>query len=82
MAQSLDRAGFDFIMLEDKLAIPEAYGGSFEVYLKHALGMAPKHDRISTRDLARGIDQKSRCRRYHVHARLSAVPPGAPVPRR
>lgn len=46
MAQALDRVGFDFIMLEDKLAIPEAYGGSFETYLKHALGMAPKHDPV------------------------------------
>jgi len=46
MARALDRAGFDFIMLEDKLAIPEAYGGSFESYLKLGLGMAPKHDPV------------------------------------
>jgi FMN-dependent oxidoreductase (nitrilotriacetate monooxygenase family) len=46
MAQSLERAGFDYIMLEDKLAVSEAYGGTSEVYLKHALGMVPKHDPV------------------------------------
>jgi FMN-dependent oxidoreductase (nitrilotriacetate monooxygenase family) len=44
MARALERAKFDYIMLEDKLAVSESYGGSSEVYLKHALGMAPKHD--------------------------------------
>ena len=46
MAQALERACFDYIMFEDKLAISEAYGGSMAVYLKHALGMAPKHDPV------------------------------------
>ena len=44
MAQALGRACFDLLMLEDKLMISEAYGGTSEVYLKHALGMVPKHD--------------------------------------
>jgi FMN-dependent oxidoreductase (nitrilotriacetate monooxygenase family) len=44
MALALERACFDYLMLEDKLIIPEAYGGTSEVYLKHALGMVPKHD--------------------------------------
>jgi len=44
IAQQLERAGFDFLMLEDKLSISEAYGGTAEAYLKHALGMVPKHD--------------------------------------
>ncbi|HTV21497.1 MAG TPA: NtaA/DmoA family FMN-dependent monooxygenase [Polyangiaceae bacterium] len=44
MAQALERAKFDYILLEDKLAISESYGGTSEGYLKHALGMAPKHD--------------------------------------
>ncbi len=43
-AQALERACFDYIMLEDKLMVSEAYGGTSEVYLKHALGMVPKHD--------------------------------------
>lgn len=44
MAQALERGKFDYIMLEDKLAVSESYGGTSEGYLKHALGMAPKHD--------------------------------------
>ena len=46
MAQTLDCACFDFIMLEDKLAVSDAYGGTTEVYLKHAHGMVPKHDPV------------------------------------
>ncbi|RIL00019.1 MAG: FMNH2-dependent monooxygenase [Proteobacteria bacterium] len=44
MARSLERACFDFIMVEDKLSVSEAYGGSAEMVLKHAVGMVPKHD--------------------------------------
>lgn len=44
MAQALERARFDYILLEDKLAVSESYGGTSEAYLKHALGMVPKHD--------------------------------------
>ena len=43
-AQMLERACFDFIMFEDKLAIPETYGGTSEVYLAQAQGFAPKGD--------------------------------------
>ncbi|WP_227310380.1 NtaA/DmoA family FMN-dependent monooxygenase [Acidisoma cellulosilyticum] len=43
MAKALERACFDFMMVEDTLMVSEAYGHSREVYLKHAL-MAPKHD--------------------------------------
>src|SRR5438067_12182515 len=42
-ARSLERACFDYIMIEDTLMVSDAYGGSMEAYLKHAL-MAPKHD--------------------------------------
>lgn len=44
MAQALERACFDFIMVEDKLSVSEAFGGSSEMVLKHAVGMVPKHD--------------------------------------
>ncbi len=44
MAKQLETACFDFIMFEDKLAISEAYGGTSQAYLKHAVGLAPKHD--------------------------------------
>ncbi len=43
MARTLERACFDYIMIEDKLMVPEAYGGSTEKALRHAV-MAPKHD--------------------------------------
>ncbi len=46
MAQALDRACFDYIMFEDKLMVSEAYGGTSEVYMKHAVGMVPKHDPV------------------------------------
>jgi len=42
-AKALERACFDYIMIEDTLMVSDAYGGSFETYLKHAM-MAPKHD--------------------------------------
>src|SRR6202521_580769 len=43
MAQALERACFDYIMLEDTLMVSEAYGDSAEAALKHAL-QVPKHD--------------------------------------
>ncbi len=58
MAQALERACFDYLMLEDKLAISEAYGGSMEVYLKHAVGMAPKHDPVPLATLIAGATSR------------------------
>ncbi|MBS7540316.1 NtaA/DmoA family FMN-dependent monooxygenase [Ancylobacter lacus] len=43
MARAMERACFDYIMLEDTLMISEAYGGTTEVYLKHNI-MGPKAD--------------------------------------
>jgi FMN-dependent oxidoreductase (nitrilotriacetate monooxygenase family) len=43
MAVALERACFDYIMLEDTVMVPDAYGHSTEAALKHAL-MVPKHD--------------------------------------
>jgi FMN-dependent oxidoreductase (nitrilotriacetate monooxygenase family) len=43
MAQALERACFDYIMLEDTLMVSEAYRGTSEATLKHAL-QVPKHD--------------------------------------
>lgn len=42
MAKTLERACFDYIMVEDKLCVSESLGGTAEIYLKH--GLAPKHD--------------------------------------
>ncbi len=43
MAQALERACFDYIMIEDTLMVSEAYGDGAEAALKHAL-QVPKHD--------------------------------------
>jgi FMN-dependent oxidoreductase (nitrilotriacetate monooxygenase family) len=43
MAQTLERACFDYIMIEDKLMVPETYGGSRAFGLENAI-MVPKHD--------------------------------------
>ena len=43
MARTLERACFDYIMIEDKLMVSETYGGSREAGLKSGI-MAPKHD--------------------------------------
>ncbi len=43
MAQSLERACFDLIMIEDKLMVPETYGKSRDLSLRHAM-MVPKAD--------------------------------------
>ncbi len=43
MAQTLERACFDYIMIEDKLMVPQAFGGSTELSLRNAM-MVPKHD--------------------------------------
>jgi FMN-dependent oxidoreductase (nitrilotriacetate monooxygenase family) len=43
VARALERACFDYMMIEDKLLVPEAYGGSAEAALRLGI-MAPKHD--------------------------------------
>jgi FMN-dependent oxidoreductase (nitrilotriacetate monooxygenase family) len=43
MAQALERACFDFVILEDSLMVSDIYGGSAEFDLKNALH-APKQD--------------------------------------
>jgi FMN-dependent oxidoreductase (nitrilotriacetate monooxygenase family) len=45
MAQAMERACFDYIMLEDTLMVSEAYRGTSEAALKHCL-QVPKHDPI------------------------------------
>jgi alkanesulfonate monooxygenase SsuD/methylene tetrahydromethanopterin reductase-like flavin-dependent oxidoreductase (luciferase family) len=43
LARSLERAGFDYILLEDSSFVPDGYQGSMEPYLKNAW-MVPKGD--------------------------------------
>lgn len=42
-AKALERACFDYIMLEDTLMVSESYGGDSNIYLKGAI-QVPKHD--------------------------------------
>ncbi|MEK8170507.1 creatininase family protein [Streptomyces sp. M19] len=44
VAQALERACFDYLIVEDKLMIPESYGGSSEAVLKQAM-VAPSTTR-------------------------------------
>jgi len=43
MARDLERACFDLIMIEDTVMVADAYGGTMEGSLKHAV-FAPKQD--------------------------------------
>jgi FMN-dependent oxidoreductase (nitrilotriacetate monooxygenase family) len=43
LAQALERARFDFVIIEDSSYVPDAYGGSFEAYVKSATA-TPKMD--------------------------------------
>jgi FMN-dependent oxidoreductase (nitrilotriacetate monooxygenase family) len=45
LARQLDRSAFDFILIEDKLMVSDAYGGTAESELRHALH-SPKLDPI------------------------------------
>jgi long-chain alkane monooxygenase len=45
MARAMERACFDYIMLEDTLMVSESYGGTAMATLKYAL-QVPKHDPI------------------------------------
>ena len=43
LARSLDRAGFDYLIVEDTCMVSDAFGGDFVTSLKHGV-FAPKHD--------------------------------------
>jgi FMN-dependent oxidoreductase (nitrilotriacetate monooxygenase family) len=43
MCRSLERACFDYVIFEDSLMIPDAYGGTMETYLKYGLD-CPRND--------------------------------------
>jgi FMN-dependent oxidoreductase (nitrilotriacetate monooxygenase family) len=43
LAQALDRSCFDYMMIEDGSLIPDAYQGSMDAYLRHAVS-SPKAD--------------------------------------
>jgi long-chain alkane monooxygenase len=43
LAQALERACFDFLLLEDSSFVPDSYGSSMDYYLK-AAARVPKND--------------------------------------
>ena len=43
MARSLERACFDYLLIEDSSYVGESWGGSTELYLKHAIAV-PRQD--------------------------------------
>ncbi|UCM90245.1 NtaA/DmoA family FMN-dependent monooxygenase [Streptomyces marincola] len=45
VARALERACFDYVIIEDKLMVPESYGGSSEAALRQAM-VVPKHDPV------------------------------------
>jgi FMN-dependent oxidoreductase (nitrilotriacetate monooxygenase family) len=57
MARSLERACFDYVLIEDTLMVPDAYGHSFDAYLKHAM-MTPKHDPVPLATLMAGATSR------------------------
>ena len=69
MAQALERACFDYIMIEDTLMVSEAYGDSAEAALKHAL-QVPKHDPSPLAAIisaaTRGLGWSRRCLRWPI----------------
>lgn len=42
--KDLERAKFDYVIIEDKLMVSTAYGGTMQADLKH--GVNPKHDPV------------------------------------
>jgi FMN-dependent oxidoreductase (nitrilotriacetate monooxygenase family) len=44
VARDLERAKFDYVLLEDKLMVSTAFGGTMQADLKH--GVNPKHDPV------------------------------------
>ena len=44
VARDLERAKFDYVLIEDKLMVSTAFGGTMEYDLKH--GVNPKHDPV------------------------------------
>ena len=45
LARAMERACFDYMLVEDTLSIPSVHGGSNATYLKYGIG-APKHDPV------------------------------------
>ena len=73
MARSMERAGFDLIMIEDTVMVADAYGGTMEGSLKHCQ-FAPKHD-----PLPLAVKLAATTSRLGVVATLSTSSPPRPA---
>ncbi|HEX3574658.1 MAG TPA: NtaA/DmoA family FMN-dependent monooxygenase [Rhodopila sp.] len=45
LVRAMERACFDYLLIEDTLSVPSAFKHSMETYLKHGI-MVPKHDPV------------------------------------
>ena len=77
VARDLERAKFDYVLLEDKLMVSTAYGGTMEYDLKH--GVNPKHDPVPLAVLMAQRHHPSRRRPDHVDQLLPTVSAGPAV---
>ena len=57
LARSMERACFDYMLVEDTLSIPAVHGGSNAAYLKYGI-MAPKHDPAPLAALMGSVTQR------------------------
>jgi FMN-dependent oxidoreductase (nitrilotriacetate monooxygenase family) len=57
LARSMERACFDYMLVEDTLSIPAVHGGSNATYLKYGI-MAPKHDPAPLAALMGSVTQR------------------------
>ena len=76
MATSLERAGFDYMMLEDSSVLPDVYEGSFRHSLKTGV---VRHDPMPLIPLL-GAATRAGHHRDRLHQLLPAVPRRPPVP--
>src|SRR3982074_1304398 len=77
MAKDLERAKFDYVLIEDKLMVSTAYGGTMEPDLKH--GVNPQHDPVALAGLQGHRHQRAGRRPDNVDQLLPAVPAGPVV---
>ena len=65
LARSLERACFDYVLIEDSSYVGESWGGSTELYLKHAIAV-PRPGR----DSGSGVRRPYRLERGHRQLRF------------
>ena len=77
MARTLERACFDYILLEDSSYVGESFGGSTEIYLKNGIAV-PRQDPSVVAALMTQVTSQHRHRSDLRHLRLSPLSAGPP----